>query len=54
METVEDFYTYYVMILEVPENEFWNSTIGFLERITENKSAFDAWKNYIVEKESEC
>lgn len=45
IEDVEDAYTYYVMILGVSEELFWNADIAFLRSVVENKSAFDGWKS---------
>lgn len=48
---MEDAYTYYVLLLGIPETIFWDSDISFLKGVVENKSAYDGWYNYASEKE---
>ena len=48
---IEDYYTYYVLILEIPENIFWNADFSFLAGVVENKLAYDAWLDYAMERE---
>lgn len=43
IEDIEDAYTYYVLILEIPETDFWHCSIAFLEEVAANKAAFDAY-----------
>ena len=50
LEDVEDYYTYYVMILEISEEAFWYCDYSFLLGIVENKVAYDGWLNYQIEK----
>lgn len=50
MEDVEDYYTFYVLILNLPEELFWYSDIAFVKSIVENKTAYDAWLDYEKEK----
>lgn len=40
---MEDCYTFYVLILGMNENTFWNSDINFISKVAANKSAYDAW-----------
>lgn len=51
MECIEDYYTYYVQIMEIPEDVFWNAEIPFLDRIVANKTAYDEWLSGVMEKE---
>lgn len=51
MECIEDYYTYYVQIMEIPEDVFWNAEIPFLDRIVANKTAYDEWLSSVMEKE---
>lgn len=51
MECIEDYYTYYVQIMEIPEDVFWNAEIPFLDRIVANKTAYDEWLTSVMEKE---
>lgn len=50
MEGVEDYYTYYVQILEVNEELFWYADISFVMGIVENKNAYDKWLDYKIEE----
>ena len=52
LEDIEDYYTYYVLILKISEDVFWNSDYSFLKSIVENKVAFDNYINYMQEKTS--
>ena len=51
LEDVEDYYTYYVCILEIPEDLFWYADYAFLLGVVENKTAYDGWVNYVVDRE---
>lgn len=51
MEDIEDYYTYYVIILGVSEDLFWNVDISFLISVLENKLAYDDYINYVKEAE---
>ncbi len=53
LEDVEDMYTFYVMILGVNENIFWNADYSFLISVAENKHAFDKYMNYRKSQEIE-
>lgn len=50
LEDLEDYYTYYVLILGISEDLFWNAEYNFLLSVVENKSAFDSYINYIEYK----
>lgn len=47
---MEDYYTYYVYILGVSEELFWNADVSFLKGVVEDMQAYDAWKNYVISK----
>lgn len=51
LEDVEDCYTYYVLILGLPEDIFWHSDVSFVRGVVDNKSAYDGWLNYVQERE---
>lgn len=53
METIEDYYTYYVLILEVPEHIFWYADYAFVLTVVANKTAYDGWLAYVTERERE-
>ena len=53
MEEIEDYYTWYVIIMKLPDELFWKSEIRFLDRIVENKAAYEGWLAYATRKESE-
>lgn len=42
---VEDLYVLYCLIGGISDNEFWHSPIGSVERIYQNKLAYDGWSN---------
>ena len=54
MEDIEDYYTYYVIILGVSEDLFWNVDLTFLVSVLENKLAYDDYINYVKEVEIEA
>ena len=54
MEDIEDYYTYYVVILGVSEDLFWNVDLSFLITVLENKLAYDDYINYVKEVEIEA
>lgn len=51
LEDVEDYYTYFVLILKVPEDIFWYADYSFLLGVVENKTAYDGWLDYTLERE---
>ena len=51
LEDVEDCYTYYVTILGISEDLFWNADYSFVLGVVENKIAYDKWYSYMVERE---
>lgn len=53
LEEIEDWYVYYVHILEISEELFWNSQWSFLVTVAENKNAYENWKLYVLDKERE-
>ena len=50
LQTIEDYYVYYVRIVGISEELFWNADFGFLNRVVENINAVERWKTYIQEK----
>lgn len=46
IEDIEDMYTYYVMILKINEDVFWNADFSFLLSVVENKVAYDRYMQY--------
>ncbi len=46
IEDIEDMYTYYVMILKISEDVFWNADFSFLQSIVANKTAYDGFIQY--------
>jgi hypothetical protein len=40
-------------LLEIPESIFWESDVAFLEKVVENKAAYDSWKNAEINRERE-
>jgi len=51
LEDVADYYVYYVLILEIPEDLFWYADYSFLLSVVEDKVAYDGWLNSAIEKE---
>lgn len=46
LEDIEDYYTYYVLILGISEEVFWNCDFSFIQSVVENKTAFDNFVEY--------
>jgi len=42
-----------VFIFKIPERDFWHLPLRDVQRIAENKSAYEGWKAYLQEKGSE-
>ena len=53
LEDVEDYYTYYVLILKIPEDIFWYADISFMLGVVENKTAYDGWLDYVLKRDRE-
>lgn len=53
LEDIEDYYTYYVLILGISEDLFWNIDISSLEGIVANKVAYDNYISYVKQRELE-
>lgn len=53
LEEIEDYYTYYVQIMKIPESVFWNADICFLDRVIENKESYDGWLSYAIKRNGE-
>lgn len=43
LEDVEDYYSYYVLVLGISEDLFWNIDLSFLISVSVNKSAYDSF-----------
>lgn len=43
---IEDYYTYFVLILKIDEYVFWNADISFLNHVIDDYSAYKNWLNY--------
>ena len=39
----DDYYVYYVLLLEVPEDLFWDADASFLTAVAESKGAYSEW-----------
>jgi len=51
---VEDAFTFYVMIIGIPESTFWESDERFLDAVAADKAAYDGWLGYAQRKEAEA
>lgn len=51
LEDIEDIYTYYVMILGISEDIFWNYDISMVRWIAEDKAAYEGYMAAIRENE---
>ena len=49
---IEDYYTYYVLILGISEDVFFNADYSFLINVVENYDKYSQWLNYIKYKQS--
>lgn len=47
LEDIEDYYSYYVLILNINEGVFWDSDYSFILSIVANKVAFENYIEYI-------
>lgn len=50
LEDIEDYYTYYVVLIGVSEDLFWNSDISSVGMVAENKTAYENWLAAVREK----
>lgn len=41
-----DAFAYYVLILGMPEDLFWDAEPSFLKQVAADKAAYDAWAAY--------
>jgi len=39
--------------MKIPDNVFWDSDLSFLDRVVDNKVAYDGWFAYAMKKEGE-
>jgi hypothetical protein len=42
-----------VLILKIPDSVFWDNDLRFLDRVAEDKVAYDTWLRYAIRKEGE-
>ena len=42
-----------MQVLGIDENVFWNADIVSIERIVENKTAYDSWLSGVIARERE-
>lgn len=50
MEDIEDIYTYYVMILGMSEDMFWNYDISTVRWIAKDKTAYEGYMAAVREE----
>lgn len=43
IEDVADAYAYYVLVLEIPEETFWEADLWFVRAVAADKAAYDLW-----------
>lgn len=43
IEDIADAYAYYVLILDIPEETFWDADVWFVRSVAANKAAYDRW-----------
>ena len=53
IEDIADAYTYYVLLLGIPESIFWYADYSFVLSVVENKAAYDAWYGSAQRKQME-
>jgi hypothetical protein len=46
LEDVADYYTFYVLIVGIPADVFWEHDCAFVNDVAMNLSAYNGWKNY--------
>ena len=51
LEDIEDYYTYFVLILNINETLFWSADLSFLLKVLENKNCYDNYINYLKDIE---
>ena len=50
LEDIEDYYTYYVVLIGISEDLFWNSDISSVGMVADNKTAYENWLAAVREK----
>lgn len=50
LEDLEDYYTYYVVLIGISEDLFWNSDISSVGMVADNKNAYENWLAAVREK----
>ena len=43
VEDIADAYAYYVLILGIPEETFWDADVWFVRAVAADKAAYDLW-----------
>ncbi|MFR3660483.1 MAG: hypothetical protein ACLTVN_03670 [Blautia hansenii] len=51
LESIEDYYTYLVLIMRISEELFWNADYAFLAKVLADKVAYDRYMTYMAQKE---
>lgn len=46
LETIEDYYSYYVLIIGMSEDVFWDFPLSSVRTMAQNKIAYDNWIAY--------
>ena len=53
IEDVEDAYAFYVLMLGISEELFWDADISFLRGVVEDKTAYDGWSASVQRRKAE-
>lgn len=51
----DDYYVFYVLLLEIPEDLFWAADVSLLTAVAESKGAYSEWlagEQYRIRKQS--
>lgn len=54
LESVTDYYTFYVLILGISESLFWDMPISKLFEIEINLTSYRGWKAYIENEQAKA
>lgn len=50
---MEDAYAFYVLMLGISEELFWDADISFLRGVVEDKTAYDGWSSSVQRRKAE-
>lgn len=50
IEGVEDAYAYFVLVLGMSEDVFWDADIPFLLAVVDDRNAYEKWSNAVASK----